>query len=523
MEQMGESLQDMRDPKQQNRFVKRMIICIVIIAFIGLGIGLFPYFMPLEQKGTLIVYEVGMTVSEDVHDYVTGNSKALEKAAVDVSKVNPKRAGEYPVVVKQGLYRYEYMICIVDTTAPQLICGEGPFILEKDKSYDLDFFEVEASDLSGQVTVGLSYEGAEEQKDYKSDISYNDTGYFILQIQASDASGNLCRQQIQVLVDDGPEIIGVKDIYQVPDWKVDYLEGVQSVDFLDGDLTDTIEVDTSEVDCTKPGLYTIRYLNADRYGFETVAEATVCVIEPKQLQEKINTHQINRTDCRIEGALNSYDSGFYETDDVTRVLENTEPAVVGICPEKGYWGSGFIMEINAEEVIVCTNQHVLENYSKADIFFHDGSKARGQIAGTVYDQDIGFVKVKVEDLSEELLNTLRTVHINRTYWEKLEENAELSLCMRTIAQDGSVWRDRTGILLDKTTKVPEGIYYRSVDPITEMDLKLFHGCSGSAVLDGYGNLIAMAAAHTEERYFGIYLTNILDAFEEVFGREVYYE
>ncbi len=523
MEQEQSVFTEEKFPKKLNKGFLGIGLVLIVLGFVGAGVALFPFVFPLKQTETVFVYELGTPVSRNVADYVFGNSQAMAKAVVDLSLVDMDKVGTYPAWVKQGLYRYEAMICIEDHTPPKLICQEGPFVLKKGENYDLEFFGIRATDLCGQVSVGVSFEGAREQKDYHDSISYNNTGYYGVQVQATDASGNVTRRELQVLVDEGPQLIGVKDIYQVPGMQLNYLEGVQSLDTIDGDLTALLNVDTGAVDNTKPGLYTIRYLSVDQYGFDTLQEARVHVLEPEVLQHQLNTHQINRLECRIEGAPNLYDSGYFEAEDVPRVLTEMEPAVVGICAREGYWGSGFILEINEQEIILCTNQHVVEDFVKADIIFHEGTRLQGELAGSVYDQDIAFFSVPLNSVPQELLDTLKTVHINFSYWEGLAEDAALTLCMRTIDKDGDVWRDRIGILLDKTTEVPEGIYYRLVAPITEMDLKLFHGCSGSAVWDGYGNLIAMAAAHTDGHYYGIYLTNILEAFRKIFGREVYYE
>ena len=157
------------------------------------------------------------------------------------------------------------------------------------------------------------------------------------------------------------------------------------------------------------------------------------------------------------------------------------------------------------------------------MYFHDGTSAKGQIKASAYDLDMAFITVPVSAIPQEVLDTLMTVHINKSYWETLDDEADINLCMRTINRDGSIWRDRMGKLVSKDGQLPEGVRYRGVDPITEVDLKLYSGCSGSAILDGHGNLIAMAAGHSDDRYYAIPLGNILDYFKKVFGREVYYE
>lgn len=500
---------------------------LLAVGFIGLGIWAAPYLMPVEQTVASFTYELGEDVSIAPEDYVMGQAWAVEKASVDLSQVQQSRVGIYWAQVRHGFQKFQYRIRIVDTTPPELTLGSGPFILEKGESYGPEFFQVEISDLSGQVSVELADLGflqeKEKQAEYRESLCYNNTGYAKLQVRAKDASGNFSSQEVQVLVDEGPTLSGVQDFYVAAGQSVDYLEGVAGWDELDGDVTATLTVTAEAANLDVLGTYQIQYTCQDRFGFDAEQTATVHVMEPGVLQTALNTHQINRWDYRIIGAPNLYDSGYYENDDVQYIMEVMEPALVGISVKKGYWGSGFIIEINEQELIICTNQHVLTSFKNPTIYFHDGSSVKGKVAGTDYDQDIGFVTVSLEEVPEELLDTLQTVHINRTYWEELGNEDGISLCMRTIDEDGEVWRDRTGRLIMKFGALPEGVHYRSVDPITEVGVKLYSGCSGSAILDGHGNLIAMAAGHSGNRYYGISLGNILTYFEKIFGREVYYE
>ena len=58
---------------------------------------------------------------------------------------------------------------------------------------------------------------------------------------------------------------------------------------------------------------------------------------------------------------------------------------------------------------------------------------------------------------------------------------------------------------------------------TEVTVVLEHGDSGSAILDGHGNLISMAYAYSTDptRYWCIPLDAILECYEEITGRKVY--
>ncbi|MBQ7924967.1 MAG: trypsin-like peptidase domain-containing protein [Lachnospiraceae bacterium] len=500
---------------------------LLVVALIGLGILAAPYVMPVKQVAEVFTYELGQGVSHEITDYVTGRNWVVAKSHLDLSYVREHEVGEYPVTVHHGFQNFEYIIRIQDTTPPILTLKGGPYVLEVGESYGVDSFAVEARDNSARISWGIA--AAESTEDLGSADSYSHTlvfenmGYQRIAISAQDASGNISWLELDVLVDDGPEIAGVRDFYLAVGSQADYMKDITSVDAVDGDVTETLLVDVSQVNTDIPGAYEVVYSNTDQFGFQTKVQALVHVMEPMELQKAINHHVIHRQEVRIIGAFNPYDGGCYTDDDVKLIMSRMEPAMVGLGIPAVSWGSGFVIELGQQEMIICTNQHVVKDRKEIMVYFHDGTAVEGVVKAAEYDLDMAFVTIPVEKLPAHIMDTVMTVHINKAYWESLENETPINLCMRTINEDGSVWRDRIGKLVSKDGQLPEGITYRGVDPITEVDLKLYSGCSGSAILDGYGNLIAMAAGHSDNRYYAIPLGNILDYFEAVFGRKVYYE
>lgn len=77
-----------------------------------------------------------------------------------------------------------------------------------------------------------------------------------------------------------PSIIGAKDFtYTIGKTKPDFLEDVTASDNLDGDITHLIEVDTSEVDFTSPGIYNITYTVSDLSHNTSKEEVIIIVLE----------------------------------------------------------------------------------------------------------------------------------------------------------------------------------------------------------------------------------------------------
>ena len=124
----------------------------------------------------------------------------------------------------------------------------------------------------------------------------------------------------------------------------------------------------------------------------------------------------------------------------------------------------------------------------------------------------------MEDVPLELLDQLMTVHIDKTYWKSLN-NQEIALALERVDKEGGLIHKSIGNLI----KIKQDFEWYDQRDHTEVTIELVHGDSGSAVMDGYGNLIGMAYAYSEDplRYWCIPLDGILGCYEEITGRMPY--
>jgi len=77
-----------------------------------------------------------------------------------------------------------------------------------------------------------------------------------------------------------PEIDGAVDItYTIGRPLPDYLDGVSAEDRTDGDVTDTLTVDDSDVNYDVPGVYEVRYTATDDDGYSITVTISVFVIQ----------------------------------------------------------------------------------------------------------------------------------------------------------------------------------------------------------------------------------------------------
>lgn len=502
---------------------KKIWIIIGIIVWVIAAVTVTFYFCyRVRQVTERMVFELGDKVSEDLHDYIDGFEFAVTRSELDLSGVKQDKVGEYEAVLTHGWQEFTYAIIIEDTTAPELTLKEEQIYLKLGAEYDSDKFVEEVQDVSGSVELELK--AADGEKTGSGEISFAECGTYKVTVTATDPSGNRSRESLEVVVDTAPVILGMPEYYIAVGSRVDYLEGITAEDTLDGDVTDTVEVDTDDLDTTVAGDYEIIYTATDDYGLVTEEPWTIHVMEKTDLQEAINTHRINRHEQQIVGAYNLYDAGYYETDDVDYIQEVMEPTMVVVLLPNVSRGSGFILEITDEYVLVCTNRHVVKDKETVEICFHEGSKETGTVVAGDKTLDIALVEVKREDISEELMNTLMTVHIDMSYWESLENEEPISLCFRTLNENGSIWRDKDGIMLEK-----EGVSeYKSNVVMTKANMGVFAGSSGSAIFDGHGNLIAMIMGHEYHNSkwvwdWGVRLTDIMSFYYQTYNRQLYYQ
>lgn len=109
--------------------------------------------------------------------------------------------------------------------------------------------------------------------------------------------------------------------------------------------------------------------------------------------------------------------------DVSDVVENVMPSIVAINStvagttydwfgrpyqnEQYGSGSGIIIGQNDDEILIVTNNHVVDSATKVEIVFDDDSTAEATIKGTDSSSDLAVVAVKVSELSAETLGHIK--------------------------------------------------------------------------------------------------------------------
>lgn len=487
--------------------------------FAAIGIGAFFFYFGFYRVAPAfdsVIYELGDTVSRDVSDYLLGMEWSVRLSELDISRVDTNRIGTYQAVVRHGRDEFLYEIIIEDTVPPVIIGKRATVYLAMGREYPPEKLIESVTDRDPQIMLCFLKGEADSAL-----VCYEAPGCYDCVIIAEDSSGNRASVTVPVIVDSAPEISGVQDIYLALGSQVDYLEQVTAWDERDGDLTDRITVDDTGVILSQEGTYRLDYQVEDELGIDCVYYADITVVSPEELQQMIGRRQISRCSDRIIGAVNLYDSGVSDHDNIQETLEYVRPALVQLYYNtgRGYSaGSGYIMEITEDTIYICSARHVVEAHNVWDVYFYDGTRVRGVSLGCSDEFDVGVVTVPADLLPKKLMEQLMTVHIDEEYWSGLNDK-RIDVGLERVDRAGGILRVSTGTLL----KVKQYFMWSDQKEHTEVTLKLEHGDSGSAIFDGYGNLIGMAYAYSTSprRYWCVPLDGIIECYEEITGRDIY--
>lgn len=81
-----------------------------------------------------------------------------------------------------------------------------------------------------------------------------------------------------------PALIGYQNItYTIGEDTPDYLDGIEAIDSVDGDVTSSITIDDSRVDLETPGIYDLYYYATDASGNQSFVKVLVIVLDEQDI------------------------------------------------------------------------------------------------------------------------------------------------------------------------------------------------------------------------------------------------
>lgn len=188
------------------------------------------------------------------------------------------------------------------------------------------------------------------------------------------------------------------------------------------------------------------------------------------------------------------------TSDVSDIVDSTIPSIVSITnmsiqqvqsffggisqQEIESAGSGIIISQNDSELLIVTNNHVVEGNKTLTVTFHDGQSVEAKVKGTDSTRDLAVVAVPLADIPAETMGNIKVATLGDSDSLKVGEPA--IAIGNALGYGQSV---TSGIISATTRSIDgfDGVYIQT-------DAAINPGNSGGALLNASGEVIGINSA-----------------------------
>lgn len=194
--------------------------------------------------------------------------------------------------------------------------------------------------------------------------------------------------------------------------------------------------------------------------------------------------------------------------DVTSIVQSAMPSIVAITNKsvqevQNYFsmfsrgggtqeqevesqGSGIIIGQNDSELLIATNNHVVEGADTLSVCFVDDNACEATVKGTDSDNDLAVIAVKLSDISDDTMSQIKIAEIGDS--DQLQVGEQVVAIGNALGYGQSV---TTGIVsaLNRTIQI-EG----NEQTLIQTDAAINPGNSGGALLDMQGRVIGINSA-----------------------------
>lgn len=229
-----------------------------------------------------------------------------------------------------------------------------------------------------------------------------------------------------------------------------------------------------------------------RYGAENLF--------PAGNQDAILTDHQKGQQMSPNNAASNINYVTYVSDDVSDVVERVMPAMVSIVNNYtntrqiwGYYtyttpgvsaGSGIIVSENENELLIVSNNHVVEGAEELEVLFIDGSTAKAKIKGLDSDMDLAVIAVPLGELSQETRDAIAIAQMGDS--DSLRLGTPVIAIGNALGEGQSV---TNGIIsaLDREVTMEDG----STGTYIQTNAAINSGNSGGALLTITGEVIGI--------------------------------
>ena len=227
--------------------------------------------------------------------------------------------------------------------------------------------------------------------------------------------------------------------------------------------------------------------------------------------------------------------------DISKVVESVMPSIVSITVRQtvsldDYYqffgfgtsyisedsGSGVIIGQTEKELLILTNDHVVENIDSLNVGFIDGKTVSGTVKGSSTDSDLAIISIPLEKIDSRTLKKIKIVTIGNS--NNLKIGDPVIAIGNALGYGQSVTK---GIVsaLDKDIKAEDGTEMKN---LIQTDAAINPGNSGGALLNIKGELIGINVAKLSDTEiegigFAIPISPSNEVIEDLLSQETRYK
>ena len=234
-----------------------------------------------------------------------------------------------------------------------------------------------------------------------------------------------------------------------------------------------------------------------------------------------------KTAQTVDGAKLTTSSSSTGTSDVATIAKNAMPSIVSITnmsvqevqsffggtqqQESTSVGSGIIIGQTDSELLILTNNHVVEGNEKLTVSFVDNESVEANVKGTDSTKDLAVVAVKISDVKDSTMDEIAVATMGDS--SKLEVGEQVVAIGNALGYGQSV----TSGIVSATERTLDG--YEG-GTLIQTDAAINPGNSGGALLNMDGEVVGinsakLASTEVEGMGYAIAISDVTDTLEQL--------
>lgn len=225
------------------------------------------------------------------------------------------------------------------------------------------------------------------------------------------------------------------------------------------------------------------------------------------VNDSLNKNNLIATASNIKQSKNDYSGTTSKYNDMTDLIADVMPSVVSITnmqkyKQNGYSmfgfrvqpqeyevpasGSGVIVGMTDDQIIILTNNHVIQDSSSLSVIFNDVEPVDAKIKGGDSGKDLAIISVLKKDIKPETLETIKIAKIGNS------DNIKIGERVVAIGNALGIGQSVTSGIISAKDRQLEQIDNDS--KLIQIDASINPGNSGGALINMNGELIGINVA-----------------------------